>query len=361
MPDPLSSADVTGSTLLVAHDVALAPRTTLGLGGPARRFVRVTSEAELVEALATGAAAGEPVLLLGGGSNLVIGDGGWDGLVVHIALDGVAIAGHADHALVTAAAGVPWDGFVAQMVSSGLVGVECLSGIPGLVGATPIQNVGAYGQEVADTIAAVRVYDRHARTFETLPPEACGFAYRASRLKGHDRWVVTSVTFRLARGPLGAPIRYPELARALGVTEGERAPLGQIRDTVIRLRRGKGMVVDPDDPDSRSAGSFFVNPIVDAATLAALRARVGDGVAIPMFATPDGKTKLSAGWLIERAGFAKGTLRGRVGISSKHALALVNRGGATAAELLALAREIQDGVRARLGIELAPEPVIVGA
>lgn len=351
---------MTTSTLHVEHDVALAPRTTLGIGGRARRFVRVTTEAELLEALTAAEAAGDRVLVLGGGSNLVIRDGGWDGLVVHIALDGLSIEGRPDHALVTAAAGVPWDGFVAHVVDAGLAGVECLSGIPGLVGATPIQNVGAYGQEVADTITAVRVYDRHTRTFETLAPEACGFAYRASRFKGHDRWIVTSVTFRLARGPLAAPIRYPELARALEVSEDGRAPLRQVRDTVIRLRRGKGMVVDPDDPDSRSAGSFFVNPIVDAATLAALRARVGEDVAIPTFPAPDGKTKLSAGWLIERAGFAKGTTRGSVGISSKHALALVNRGGATAAELLALAREIQDGVRTRLGIELSPEPVIVG-
>lgn len=346
--------------MLVTTLAPLAARTTIGLGGPARRLIRVTSEPELSEALA--AAGAEPVLILGGGSNLVVRDGGWPGLVIEIAIPGVTIRDHGDHALVSASAGVVWDDLVAEMVEAGLAGVECLSGIPGLVGATPMQNVGAYGQEVADTIASVRVLDRQTGTITSLDPGACGFAYRTSVFKGSERWIVVEVTLRLERRPDSAPIKYPELSRALGIADAGRAPLSEVRHTVIALRRGKGMVVDPADPDSRSAGSFFTNPIVDAATLAAFEARLAPGVTPPRFPAPGGMTKLSAGWLIERAGFAKGYPQpsGRAGISTKHALALVNRGGATTAELLELAREIQDGVRARLGIELVPEPVIVG-
>ena len=339
----------------IAHDVLLAPLTTLGIGGPARDFVRATTLDELREVLR----AGEQLLVLGGGSNVVIGDAGWDGLVVQIGLPGVEIELRDDHALVTAAAGVAWDDFVAQMVAAELAGVECLSGIPGLVGATPMQNVGAYGQEVADTITRVRAMYRHTGELVDFTREGCGFAYRTSRFKGTDRWVIADVTFRLERRGTSVPLRYPELTRALGVGEGERAPLADVRRRVIELRRGKGMVVDPADPQSRSAGSFFTNPIVDAATFAAFVARLPEGVTAPSWPAAGGTTKLSAAWLIERAGFAKGTTRGRAGISTKHALALVNRGGATASELLALAREIQDGVRERLGIELVPEPVIV--
>ena len=339
----------------IAHAVPLAPLTTLGIGGPARDFVRVTSLVELQEALRGDAR----VLVLGGGSNLVVPDAGWPGLVIQIGLPGVDIALADDHAIVTAGAGVVWDDFVAQMVAAELAGVECLSGIPGLVGATPMQNVGAYGQEVADTITRVRALDRHTGSVVDFAPEACGFAYRTSRFKGSDRHVITEVTFRLARSATSAPLRYPELTRALAVPDGGRAPLGDVRRRVIELRRGKGMVVDASDPESRSAGSFFTNPIVDAATLAGLVARLPAGVAPPSWPAPNGTTKLSAAWLIERAGFTKGYAAGRVGISHKHALALVNRGGGTAAELLALARAIQAGVREKLAIELVPEPVIV--
>lgn len=342
------------------NDVPLAPLTTLGVGGRARRFAWIASEPELHEALAEATSDGEPVLVLGGGSNLVIRDGGWDGLVVRLALPGIAIRWDGDTAIVTAAAGVVWDDLVAQMVEAQLAGVECLSGIPGLVGATPMQNVGAYGQEVADTIASVRVLDRQTGEVDTLLAAACGFAYRTSVFKGHDRWIVLEVQFRFARTTESAPIRYPELARALGIEDGGRAPLAEVRRTVIALRRGKGMVVDPEDPESRSAGSFFTNPIVSAAALAQVEACLPAGTTMPRFAAADGHTKLSAGWLIERAGFTRGYTVGRVGISRKHALALVNRGEATAGELLALAREIQDGVRDRLGVELVPEPVIVG-
>jgi UDP-N-acetylmuramate dehydrogenase len=342
----------------VEHDVLLAPKTTLGLGGAARRLVRVETLADLTEALAMASSANERVLVLGSGSNLVVRDAGWDGLVVEMAIGGVDVAIHDDHAIVSAFAGVVWDDFVAQMIEAGLVGVECLSGIPGLVGATPMQNVGAYGQEVSDTITQVRVLDRDTGALETLSPEACGFAYRSSVFRGSERWIVVEVQFRFARGTASAPIRYAELARALGITEGQRAPLAEVRRVVLELRRAKGMVVDPADPESCSAGSFFTNPIVDAAAVAALEARL-PGVAIPKFAAPDGMTKLAAAWLIERAGFTKGYTVGRVGISRKHALALVNRGDATTTELLALATQIQDAVRDKLGIELVPEPVIV--
>jgi UDP-N-acetylmuramate dehydrogenase len=339
----------------IARDVPLAPLTTLGIGGPAARFVRVTTLAELREVLAD-----EPrVLVLGGGSNLVIGDGGWDGLVVQIGLPGVDIERHDDHAIVTAAGGVVWDDFVAQMVEAELAGVECLSGIPGLVGATPMQNVGAYGQEVANTLVRVRALDRTTGALVDFEPARCGFAYRTSMFKGSDRWIIVEVAFRLARTNLSTPLSYPELTRALGIGDRDRAPLADVRRRVIELRRGKGMVVDEGDPESRSAGSFFTNPIVDADAFAAFAARLPAGVTPPTWPAAHGMTKLSAAWLIERAGFTKGYTVGRVGVSKKHALALVNRGGATARELLALAQEIQAGVRERLGIELVPEPVIV--
>lgn len=343
----------------VMHDAPLAARTTLGLGGPARRLLRAGSLADLREALAL--AAGEPVLVLGGGSNLVVRDGGFPGTVIEMALPGVTITVEGDTALVTAGAGVAWDALVAQLVDAGLAGVESMSGIPGRVGATPMQNVGAYGQEVADTIELVRVLDRQTGALESFQPADCGFAYRSSVFKGSARWIVVEVRFRLRRSALSGPIRYPELSRALGVGDGEGAPLAEVRRTVIELRRGKGMVVDATDPDSRSAGSFFMNPIVDAATLAMVESRVPAGQTMPKFPAPTGQTKLSAGWLIERAGFVKGTSRGNVGISSKHALALISRSGATTTELLALAHEIQEGVRERFGVDLVPEPVIVGA
>lgn len=344
--------------MAVSHDVPLAPRTTLGLGGPARHLARATNVDEVKEALA--AAGEDPVLVLGGGSNLVVRDGGFPGMVIQIAIEGLRIRDEGDHAVVSAFAGESWDGFVAQMVDAGLSGVECLSGIPGLVGATPMQNVGAYGQEVGDTIVLVRVLDRATGEIESFEPAACRFAYRTSVFKGSDRYVVLEVRFRLARSRESAPLAYPELARALGVAAGGRAPLAAVRETVIALRRTKGMVVDAADPDSRSAGSFFTNPLVDAATLARVTRALPPGTAIPQWPAADGLTKLSAGWLIERAGFAKGHGAGRAGISSKHALALVNRGGATTRELLALAAQIQAGVHEALGVELVPEPVIVG-
>ena len=330
-----------------AVDAPLAPLTTLRLGGPAKRLVSVATEAELVEAVGE---ADEPLLLLAGGSNLVLPDAGWPGVVVRIETRGI----ERDGAVLEVQAGEPWDDLVAATVEEGLAGFECLSGIPGSVGATPIQNVGAYGQEVAETVRSVRVLDRATGTIHELAPADCGFAYRSSALKRTDRWVVLAVTFALRRAPTSQPLRYAELARALDLEPGARAPLGEVREAVLALRRGKGMVLDPADPDTISAGSFFMNPILDPDTIAALRPRP------PAFPQPDGRVKTSAAWLIERAGFAKGYARGRVAISSKHALALVNRGGASTAELLALAREIAAGVRDRFGVQLEPEPTIVG-
>ena len=348
-----------------ALDVPLAPLTTLGLGGPARRLVEVADEAELCATVLAADAAGEPVLVLGGGSNVVVADAGFDGTVVRIATRGVTRVREGDDVLLEAAAGEPWDELVAGAVADGLAGIECLAGIPGLTGATPIQNVGAYGQDVAQTVTAVRVLDREDGAVRELPAAACGFRYRSSAFKGHARYVVLGVTFRLrADATESEPIAYAELARTLGVETGDRAPLAAAREAVLGLRRGKGMVLDPDDPDTRSAGSFFTNPILDADAFAALTARVaerlGPDTRPPAFPEPDGRTKTSAAWLIDRAGFGPGTRRGNVAQSGKHALALVNLGGATTGDLVALAREIAAGVQDAFGVALVPEPVFVG-
>ncbi|WP_343906988.1 UDP-N-acetylmuramate dehydrogenase [Nocardioides aquiterrae] len=334
----------------------LADHTTLRLGGPAAHWVRATTEEELVAAVSAADAAGEPVLVLGGGSNLVVADAGFDGTVVEVVTrgvspdveDGVSCGG----VLVTVAAGEGWDDLVALAVEKEWAGVEALSGIPGSVGATPIQNVGAYGQEVSQTIASVRVWDRTLRGVRTFANADCGFGYRTSRFKADPgRHVVLSVTFQLRQGSLGGPVAYAELARALGVAVGERAPLAEVRRAVLALRGGKGMVLDPADHDTWSAGSFFTNPVVAADA-------VPDGA--PAWPQPDGTVKTSAAWLIEHAGFARGHGTDRVAVSGKHTLALTNRGGATTADLLALAREVRDGVEARFGIRLVNEPVLVG-
>ncbi len=325
--------------------------TTLELGGPARRLVTAWRERDLVELVADCDARGEPVMALGGGSNVVFADAGFDGTIVRVATRGIVV--HEDS--VDVAAGEPWDDLVAWCVRAGLAGVECLSGIPGLVGATPIQNVGAYGQEVKDTIASVRAWDRSESRVVDLTNAECRFSYRHSMLKESSRFVVLRASFALRKSLQSTGIRYAELARAVG---GESAPLARVRETVIALRRGKGMVLDPSDADTRSAGSFFVNPTMDESAYEALAARAGEKV--PRFPSDDGRVKVPAAWLIEHAGFAKGTARGRAAISTKHALALTNRGGATTEELLALAREIRAGVQARFGVTLAAEPVLVG-
>lgn len=343
----------------VRERVPLAPLTTLRLGGPAARLVQARDAAEIVEAVRTADAAGEQVLLLGGGSNLVLADEGWPGLVVLIRSRGVDVASGGDARTVTVQAGEPWDDLVALTVERGWAGLECLAGIPGLTGATPVQNVGAYGQEVADTVAAVRAYDREAGRERVLPAAECGFGYRSSVFKGTDRYVVLAVSFALQVAEKSGPVRYAELARALGVEVGGVAPLRDVHAAVLALRRGKGMVVDADDPDTWSVGSFFTNPVLDAAGLAAFEARLGPGQRYPSWPAGEG-TKLSAAWLIERSGFTKGYGGATVRLSGKHTLALTHRGGGSTAELVALAREVRDGVRERFSVTLEPEPRLVG-
>lgn len=348
----------------VREQVPLSELTTLRVGGPARRLLSAATVEDVVEVVAGADAAGEPLLIIAGGSNLLIGDQGFDGTVLHVALGGIAIGESGDGVRVVAGAGEAWDGVVAACVDAGLAGVECLSGIPGSTGATPIQNVGAYGQDVSETIASVSAYDRRTGTVVELEPEQCGFGYRSSAFKGSDRYVVLRVSFALERSPLARPIRYAELARTLGVAPGDRPPLRRAREAVLDLRRGKGMVIDPDDPDSVSAGSFFLNPILSGEAVASLQQRaterLGEGTQVPVWPDGDGSVKTSAAWLIERAGFHRGYGDGRAGISSKHTLAIVNRGGASSAELVALAREMRAGVQAAFGVSLRPEPTLVG-
>jgi UDP-N-acetylmuramate dehydrogenase len=348
-------------------DTLLRDLTTLRLGGPAGRLLEAADEDALVAAVRRADRARESLLVLAGGSNVVVADAGFPGTVVRVATRGVAAAEAGDGRVrLEVQAGEPWDAFVARAVAGGLAGIECLAGIPGSVGATPIQNVGAYGQEVAETIRSVRVLDRERDAVAGLGPEDCGFTYRSSAFKrAPGRWVVLAVTFELERSDRSAPIRYAELARRLGVELGDRAPLAGVREAVLALRRGKGMVLDPDDPDSVSAGSFFTNPVLSADAFAALERRVaerlGDGVAPPAFPDADGHVKTSAAWLIERAGFHRGQGDPHgIAISSKHTLALTNRGDGTTADLVALAREIARGVHDRFGVDLVPEPVFVG-
>jgi UDP-N-acetylmuramate dehydrogenase len=406
-----------------ARQVSLADYTTLRLGGPAARFEAARTGRGLIDAVRAADRAGEPVLVLGGGSNLVVSDDGFPGTVVRVAVRGTKFARDGNAVAVTAAAGEDWDGLVQRCVDAGLSGIECLSGIPGLTGATPIQNVGAYGQEVAQTVVEVRAYDRETDQVVALGPAECGFGYRTSMFKQRaaqagpgaaepgtaglgpaepgtagpgaagpgaagpgaaepgaaglgaaepgaaaspatatGRFVVLSVTFRLAVDRLSAPVRYVELSRALGVAEGERVPLADARAAVLELRRGKGMVLDDADPDTHSAGSFFTNPVLSAVDFADLSARVS--APVPHWPAGDGLVKVSAAWLIEHAGFGRG-YAGSGGastarISTKHTLALTNPGEATTASLMALAREVRDGVRKAFGVELVNEPVLVG-
>ena len=353
-----------GSTLQVRDGVPLAPLTTLELGGAARHFVEAADDDAIAEALRWADARGLPVLILGGGSNVVIADRGWDGLCLRIATRGRRFDASDGTATVTAAAGEPWDDVVADAVARRLAGLECLSGIPGLVGATPIQNVGAYGQEVADTVRAVKVLDRASGRVHELPADACGFGYRDSAFKrAPDRHVVLGVTFALR--PDGAPtLRYRELAEALaGVA---RPTLAEVRAAVLALRRKKSMVIVDGDPNRRSVGSFFMNPIVTAAQADGVAARAVALGAIarpdemPRWPTGDGAVKLSAAWLIERAGIRKGQRHGAAGVSTAHALALVHLGGGSTAELLELAHQVGDAVHAQFGMTLLPEPTMIG-
>jgi UDP-N-acetylmuramate dehydrogenase len=316
--------------------------------------------------------------VLGGGSNVVIADAGFPGPVIRVATRGFTPDPGPDGTVrLTVAAGENWDDVVARCVAEDLAGLECLSGIPGLAGATPIQNVGAYGQEVADTIVSVRAWDRDRAAVAEIPAADCGFGYRTSHFKRNGRHVVLAVTFRLTRGPRSAPVRYPDLAAELGVAPGDRVPLGEARSAVLKVRARKGMVLDAGDPDSRSAGSFFTNPVLTEAEFNNLTehfvvpvpAQTGSAaLRVPRYPAGPGQLKVPAAWLIEHAGFRKGhqgpDVPGQPGtaarISGKHTLALINPGGATTASLLALAREIQDGVDRAFGVRLDFEPVLVG-
>ena len=358
MPDVSADAPTTADP---TRPHSLAAYTTLGLGGPPRRLRVVATADEMAQSVREGALLDQPVLVLAGGSNVVIGDAGFPGTVVLVRSRGVrTVAQDADSVTVRVEAGEPWDEFVAATVEAGWSGVECLSGVPGSTGATPIQNVGAYGQEVAETISGVRVHDRITDQVLEMSPEQCRFAYRTSVFKRNERWLVLSVDFRLARSPLSAPVRYAELGRALGVEIGGRVPLADARAAVLGLRAGKGMVLDPGDPDTRSVGSFFTNPVLDAPAWTALRERARSVGEPPSWPGTEGVVKVSAAWLIDKSGFAKGYGdRRTVAISTKHTLALTNRGGGSTDQLLALAREIRDGVHARFGVTLHPEPVLV--
>jgi UDP-N-acetylmuramate dehydrogenase len=350
-------------TLTIRDGVPLAPLTTLELGGPARHLVEAGDDDTVIAALRWADARGLPALILGGGSNVVIADAGFDGLVIHITTRGRHFNGDGT---VTAAAGEPWDELVADTVARDLAGLECLSGIPGRVGATPIQNVGAYGQEVSECIRRVRVLERRSGQLLDLPPGDCAFAYRDSAFKRDpERFVVLGVTFALRAG--GAPtLRYRELADALAGHVGSPPTLADARAAVLALRRRKSMVIVAGDPNRRSAGSFFMNPIVRADEAEAVAARaVALGAAaapgdMPRWPAPGGAVKLSAGWLIERAGIGKGLRRGAVGISTAHALALVHHGGGSAAALLEFAHDVRDAVQARFAITLTPEPTLIG-
>ena len=333
----------------------LANHTTFRLGGPARRFVEATTEQQLIDTVADCDSRGEPVLVLGGGSNVLIADEGFDGTVVKVATRGVrAEVGDCSGAQLEVAAGEVWDDLVARAVAAQWSGMETLSGIPGSVGAVPIQNVGAYGAEVATLIQRVRTWDRAEGVIRTFAAAECGFGYRDSRFKREKgRHLVLRVDFQLPLGELGQPVRYPELARALGVEVGQRAPAARVRETVLAIRRRKGMVLDANDHDTWSAGSFFTNPILTPGQAASLPAEA------PRFPAGEG-VKTSAAWLIQHAGYPAGHGSGPARLSTRHVLALTNRGCATTADVLALAREIRDGVRERFGITLVPEVNLVG-
>jgi len=339
----------------IQRDVPLAPLTTLELGGPAKHFVRVEDERTLSDALRWAADEGMPAAVLGGGSNLIVPDEGYDGLVIQMGIDNLEFG---NGGTVAAGAGVPWETVVGGAVSRNWAGLECLTGIPGSTGATPIQNVGAYGQEVAQAVVGVRVLHRDTLAFEELGPEDCAFGYRDSLFKREPaRFIVCAVRFALRPNGPGT-VRYAELERSIGTD----ATLADIRRTVLDLRRRKSMVIDPNDPNHRSAGSFFLNPVVTAAEAewvaeqAVREQLVGATDEVPRHPTDDGQVKLAAGWLIEKAGIAKGTRRGAFGVSTRHALALVHHGGGTTADLLSFSDEIRTRVRDQFGIILEREP-----
>lgn len=368
--------------LSIKKNVPLAPFTTLGIGGAARFFIEATSEDELIEAIQFAEKNSLPVFILGGGSNVLISDKGFPGLVIRLAIKGISTGSVSNLSLsqnadcggsrsltlpvqqqrqtnhVTAGAGEDWESFVCQCVERNLAGVECLSGIPGFVGGTPVQNVGAYGQEVSETITQVRTYDRQSKRIVELNNAECGFSYRSSIFNSteRNRYVVLAVSYALRQN--GEPaLRYPDLKNYFAGRTGQPA-LAEVRQAVIEIRSRKGMVIVPDDPDCRSAGSFFKNPVISAEALVKLEAVAGGHP--PSFPAADGNVKIPAAWLIEHAGFNRGYAKGQTGISSKHTLAIINRGGATANEVLDLVNEIQERVAEKFGVALMPEPIFVG-
>jgi UDP-N-acetylmuramate dehydrogenase len=348
--------------MLLDENKPLAPFTTFGLGGPARWFVEAHTETDIVEAADWARSHSIPLFVLGGGSNLLVADQGYGGLVLHIALRGIeTLEFDSESTLFRVAAGEDWDPFVQRTVDAHCAGIECLAGIPGTVGGTPVQNVGAYGQEVASVIVRVRAYDLSSRTCVELPAADCAFAYRRSRFNSEDRgrFIVIGVWFRLQRG--GAPtLRYTDLQRAF--SPESQPTLSEVAAEVRRIRASKGMLLVDGDPNCRSAGSFFKNPIVTAEHAARIASLAG--VEPPHFPTgsssPGGSVKVPAAWLIEQAGFRKGYVFGPAGLSSRHTLALINRGNATAADILALAEQIQSAVHDRFGVSLEREPVLLG-
>ena len=348
----------------IRRDVPLAPLTTFELGGPARFFSQVATSDEAVWALRWAGDQDLPVFVLGGGSNVVVGDAGFPGLILQLVARGAEFRSQGDHVLLEAQAGEPWDDLVVAAVARDLAGIECLSGIPGTAGATPIQNVGAYGQEVADTIRSLRVLDRRTLAVRELPAAGCGFAYRDSVFRRDPgQAIVLSVVFAL-QASARPVLAYRELASALA---GRMRPsLSEVREVVLDLRRKKSMVYDARDPNRRSAGSFFTNPIVSADKAAAVVTQaLGENLVqapeeVPQYPLPDGRVKLAAGWLVERAGVKRGLRMGPVGVSSSHALALVHHGGGSTADLIRLAVHVRDTVALRFGITLAPEPVFLG-
>jgi UDP-N-acetylmuramate dehydrogenase len=341
--------------------VPLAPLSTMGVGGPARFYVAARDEATVLASLDWAERRGLPVRVLGGGSNVVVADAGVDGLVLQVSLRGVAVREAGPAVELTAAAGEPWDDVVRLAVERGWAGLECLSGIPGLVGATPIQNVGAYGQDVSETVVGVRVLDRAARRTVALAPAECGFGYRDSVFKSRepDRYLVLGVTYRLRPG--GAPaVRYADVERHLAARGLASPTLAEVRESVLEIRRGKSMVLEAGDPNGRSCGSFFVNPVVPAEEARRIAAVAGDP-AMPRWPEPGGaRVKLAAAWLVERAGFARGHRDGPAGISTRHTLAVVAHEGARAADVVRVARRVRDGVFVRFGVRLTPEPVFWG-
>ena len=340
--------------------VPLASLTTLEIGGPVRYLARCRAGAELGELLDWVRKGRLEVFILGGGSNVLVADAGFNGLAIQLEDDSIELEARGEHALVRAGAGGGWDALVERAVAEGLGGLECLSGIPGRVGAAPMQNVGAYGQEVAETICEVEAVDRETGEAHRFAGGRCGFGYRTSHFKEawRDRYVITEVAFLLPRRDTGT-VRHPDLKRLLGVVEGGPEPrLAEVREAVLEVRRDKSMVLDPGDENRRSAGSFFTNPVVGPETASRIRRRASRQM--PAYPAVGGRFKLSAAWLIEEAGFERGYAQGRVAISSRHALALVNSGGATAAEMVALASKIRRGVRDAFGVTLEPEPVFLG-